>query len=210
VTEFPASANGPSCVAGVTVADPLLGPLANNGGFGATHAPQAGSHVVNSATCLPAVVPTDQRGVSRPASGTACDRGSVEVVAPLPASAATDYFTVNPCRLVDTRLVSSPTAGAPLTCGLTQAFTVGGACGVPSDAVAVSANVAVTQPTDPGTLNVFPAGTAPPLTAVVNYAENQTRANNAVLRLNAAGQVAAYCGPSGTTHVIIDVTGYFR
>jgi hypothetical protein len=158
---------------------------------------------------VPAATPTDQRAVSRP-QGASCDRGSVEVTVAPPAPVATDYFTVNPCRVADTRLVSSPTAGAPLTCGLTQTFPVGGTCGVPANAVAVSANITVTQPADPGTLNVFAAGTAPPLTSVVNYREGQTRANNAVLKLNAAGQVAAYCGPSGTTHVIIDVTGYFR
>jgi len=25
-----------------------------------------------------------------------------------------------------------------------------------------------------------------------------------------AGQVAVHCGPSGTTHVVIDVNGYFE
>ena len=65
----------------VTTADPLLGPLAENGGPTRTRLPAAGSPLVNviptSDTAL--CSGTDQRGISRP-QGPACDIGSVEVV----------------------------------------------------------------------------------------------------------------------------------
>jgi len=65
----------------VTTADPLLGPLAENGGPTRTRLPAAGSLLVNviptSDTAL--CSGTDQRGISRP-QGPACDVGSVEVV----------------------------------------------------------------------------------------------------------------------------------
>ncbi len=197
VMEFPA--NNPSCATGVTVANPMLvTPIAGNGGFTPTHLLQAGSPAIDAGAC---VVGTDQRGIPRP-QGPACDLGAVEVVVPTPA---TDFFTLTPCRRVDTR------SGSPLSCGSSTTFTItGGSCGVPSGATAVAANVTVVSPTAQGNLNVFPAGASPPLTAIVNYAAGATRGNNAIIPLNASGQVAARCSPSGTTHVIIDVNGYFQ
>jgi len=39
----------------------------------------------------------------------------------------------------------------------------------------------------------------------------QTRANNAVVTLNAAGELAAFVGQAtGTVHAVIDVNGYFE
>jgi CSLREA domain-containing protein len=60
--------------------DPLLGPLAANGGLTLTHALDAASPAIDSAaptTCSG----TDQRGVARP-QGTGCDRGAYEREAP--------------------------------------------------------------------------------------------------------------------------------
>jgi hypothetical protein len=45
----------------------------------------------------------------------------------------------------------------------------------------------------------------------VNYAPNQTRANNAVVPIGPSGAVAVYVGQgAGSVHVIIDVNGYFQ
>ena len=59
-------------------ADPLLGPLADNGGPTATHALPAGSPAIDAGSpdCPPPA--GDQRGVARP-QGTACDIGAFEV-----------------------------------------------------------------------------------------------------------------------------------
>ncbi len=70
---------------------PLLGALADNGGFGQTFLPQTGSPAIDTgqncvldATCTannpPANVTADQRGVTRP-QGPSVDIGSVEVAA---------------------------------------------------------------------------------------------------------------------------------
>ena len=56
--------------------DPLLGPLADNGGLTPTLLPAIGSPAVNAASAT-ACTNTDQRGVQRPV-GSACDEGSVE------------------------------------------------------------------------------------------------------------------------------------
>ena len=58
-------------------ADPLLGPLQDNGGPTQTHALPAGSPAIDAAV-LANCPATDQRGVSRP-QGTACDIGAYEL-----------------------------------------------------------------------------------------------------------------------------------
>jgi hypothetical protein len=61
----------------VTVGDPLLGALANNGGPTKTHAILANSPAIDAlATCAPAVT-EDQRHVARP-QGAGCDVGAYE------------------------------------------------------------------------------------------------------------------------------------
>jgi len=124
---------------------------------------------------------------------------------------AINFYTVAPCRVFDTRVVSGPTAGAPLACGGDVDFTViGGTCGVPSNAKAVSVNITVAEPSTQGNLRLFASGAPAPLVSTLNYAAAQTRANNAVAPLGTAGKVAVRCAPSGTTHVILDVNGYFQ
>ena len=59
-------------------------------------------------------------------------------------------------------------------------------------------------------MRLFAAGAPAPLASNLNYVAGQTRANNAIVPLNASGQLAALCGPTGTTHLIIDVNGYFQ
>ena len=121
------------------------------------------------------------------------------------------FYTVNPCRVFDTREVSGPTGGAPLTCGTDRSFTiVGGTCGVPVSAKAVSLNVTATASTAQGNVRLFASGAPAPLVSNLNYLAGLTRANNAVAPLNAGGQIAVLCAPSGTTHVIVDVNGYFQ
>jgi hypothetical protein len=60
------------------VTDPLLGPLADNGGLTKTMLPSPGSPAIDQIPDGLCTVGTDQRGVSRP-QGPACDIGAVEV-----------------------------------------------------------------------------------------------------------------------------------
>jgi hypothetical protein len=144
------------------------------------------------------------------------DAGVGIVMANLAADALTtippaDFYTVSPCRVLDTRLAGPQTTGSPLACGGDYDFTmVGGTCGVPSGAKAVSLNVTVTAPSAQGNLKLFASGAPPPLASTQNYAAGQTRANNAVAPLSSAGKIAVRCSPSGTAHVIVDVNGYFQ
>ncbi|MGA7992102.1 MAG: PQQ-dependent sugar dehydrogenase [Thermoanaerobaculia bacterium] len=128
-------------------------------------------------------------------------------------SVATSFTTITPCRIVDTRGATGPGGGPALAANGSRDFLLTGApCGVPADAVAVVANVTVTGATNAGSLRLGPAGTTPAL-ATVSFRAGQTRANNATLALfgTPAGTVTAASGfASGTAHLIIDVTGYYR
>ena len=60
-------------------ADPMLSPIANNGGLTSTLLPQSGSPAIDAIAC-DAAVTTDQRGKARPqTSGAQCDIGAVEL-----------------------------------------------------------------------------------------------------------------------------------
>jgi hypothetical protein len=120
-----------------------------------------------------------------------------------------EYFTLTPCRAADTRETRTP-----LAANARRTFSIAGLCGVPADATAVAANVAVVVPGDAGDLRLYPTGTATPLISTINFVAGRTRTNNAILALGAGGQVDVQCdmpaGSVGTTHLVLDVTGYFR
>jgi hypothetical protein len=118
---------------------------------------------------------------------------------------------VTPCRVADTRDPNGPYGGPALIAGATRTFTVGGQCQIPLTAKAISINVTVTGPTSIGFLTLFPGGTAAPLASTINFRAGQTRANNAIVPLGAGGTMSVVDGqPSGTTHFILDVNGYFQ
>lgn len=128
-----------------------------------------------------------------------------------PGVAPMGYFTATPCRAADTRDAVGPYGGPALAAGAERLFTLHGRCGVPATAKSVSLNVTVTGQTSPGYLQILPAGTPATGTSTINYGTAQTRANNALVGLDAQGRVAVTCGQAdGTTHFILDVTGWFE
>jgi hypothetical protein len=121
------------------------------------------------------------------------------------------FFTVAPCRVVDTRNATGLLGGPALAANTSRTFTISGACGIPAGASAVAVNLTVTQATRDGNLRLFPAGAALPPASVINYRPGQTRANSALASLNASGQLAIRCDQaSGNVHFILDVTGYYQ
>jgi uncharacterized repeat protein (TIGR01451 family) len=127
------------------------------------------------------------------------------------ALAGLGFFTLDPCRVIDTRGLGAPIGGPVLQGQETRRFAVVGHCDIPSTARALSVNLTVTQPSSQGHVRLFPAGEPVPTASNLNYVAGQTRANNAVIPLNPGGELAAFVAqPAGTTvHLIIDVNGYF-
>jgi hypothetical protein len=131
-----------------------------------------------------------------------------------PPVAPTDFHTVTPCRLADTRDPAGPTGGPALGAGSTRSFPVtGGTCGIPSTALAVSVNLTAVQAAAVGYLTLFPGdATGPPLASSLNFTAGQTRANNAIVSLAAdgSGTIKVKNGSAGTVHFVLDVNGYFQ
>jgi len=127
------------------------------------------------------------------------------------AGGGASFYTVPPCRIVDTRLSPGLLGGPALAAGSTRTFVLAGQCGIPSTAVSVAANLTVTAPTADGHLTVYPDATSLPGTSLLNFRAGQIRANNAVLTLGASGGVTVLAAlPSGTVHLLVDVAGYFQ
>lgn len=122
------------------------------------------------------------------------------------------FFTVPPCRIVDTRAAIGPLGGPALPGQSGRTFALAGTCGIPSSAKSVSVNLTVTQAAAPGHLTIHPAGTGTPLASSINFSAGQTRANNAILRLSTdgSGSVAVENAAPGPVHFILDVSGYFE
>jgi parallel beta helix pectate lyase-like protein len=121
------------------------------------------------------------------------------------------YYTLTPCRLIDTRGPTGPLGGPALSGGADRNFTIGGNCGVPSTATALAVNITVTQPTMPGHLRFYAGGDPLPPVSTINYSAGQTRANNAVVTLGPNGDFVVRCVQSGgTVQLIVDVVGYFE
>ena len=123
------------------------------------------------------------------------------------------FYTLAPCRLVDTRNPAGPYGGPALQPSASRDFDVAlSGCGVPGTARSVSVNIAVTAPTQPGYLTAWPQGAPQPLASSINFAAGQTRANNEVLPIapNGKGSFSVFAGTTGTVHMIVDVNGYFQ
>ena len=130
---------------------------------------------------------------------------------PDPPPTASRFYTLTPCRAVDTRNASGPFGGPALAANSQRSFAVGGVCGIPITAKAVSANLTVTQATAAGALKLFPSGIPDPTATSINYRGAQTRANNSLTQLGNGGALTIRCEQTnGSVHAIIDVNGYYQ
>src|SRR6185295_7450953 len=124
-----------------------------------------------------------------------------------------DFYTLTPCRLVDTRLAPGAYGGPAVFPGQ-RIFVATGRCGIPSTAKALAVNLTVANPTAIGYLQLFPGDANPPLASTINFVPGITRANNALIRLASSGSGALgvfnFNSANAPVHVIIDVFGYFQ
>lgn len=130
----------------------------------------------------------------------------------LPPASASSFYTLTPCRLIDTRGPAGVYGAPALAATSARSFVLSGRCGIPAGATAVAMNVTVTSATSSGFLTIWPGQTtSPPTTSALNFRGGQTRANNGIFRLAADGTLSIYAGlPSGSTDVVVDAIGYFQ
>lgn len=120
--------------------------------------------------------------------------------------------TITPCRIADTREAAGPTGGGPLGSSETVIVQVTGSCGIPSTALSIAANVTIVNPTATGSLSIFAGGPIVSGTTQVPVTAGKTRALNAIPVLGTAGSlsVRAALPQGGSTHALLDVSGYFE
>jgi hypothetical protein len=119
------------------------------------------------------------------------------------------FFTLPPCRILDTRNAAGPLGGPALQPGVERDVYVLGTCGIPFTARSLSVNATVAPPSAGGVLRLFGGGAPLPNTSVMNFPAGAVLANNAVVTL-ASGSLAIRLDATGSTQFILDVNGYFQ
>jgi hypothetical protein len=206
VTGFPTSGPGsefnPFC--GTSAAAPHAGAIAALA-LSMASAPTAGqvkNAMISTALDIEAAGADRDSGV-----GIVMADRTVNALQP-PVAGSSRFFTLPPCRIVDTRSTTPPA----LNGGLQRTFFVAGLCGIPTTAKAVSVNVTITSATSLGDLRLFPGGVLAALVSTINFSPGQTRANNSILQVG-GGTTAALTvqnDGAGTVDLILDVNGYFQ
>jgi hypothetical protein len=130
-------------------------------------------------------------------------------------------YPLNPCRIVDTRNATRWGFHTPIPAGGTITLWTYGprpdqggvdvsGCGVISDAAAVVVNVTSVPVSGQGYLTVWPYNSSKPNASLINYKTGVQNVANAVVQSQCRGcasELNVYS--SATSHVIIDVIGYF-
>ena len=80
-----------------------------------------------------------------------------------------------------------------------------------SNAIAITANLTITNQTAAGWLYLGPTVNSAPVSSTINFPKGDNRANGVTVALSPQGTVGAWYGAAGgaTIDLIIDVTGYF-
>lgn len=118
------------------------------------------------------------------------------------------FVGIVPCRVADTRLANGPLGGPIMGGGSTRTFPIlSSACGIPATAKAYSFNVTVVPSGGLGYLTIWPTGQPQPYVSTLNSLDGQIVANAAVVPSGTSGNIDVFV--TNTTHVIIDVNGYY-
>lgn len=177
--------------------------------FGGT---AATSVVVVSSTRITAVTPAKATGKVAVAVANPDNQSSslANGFFYMPPAAASDFYTVAPCRVVDTRNANGSNGGPILSASQARTFPITGRCGIPSTAKSIVVNVTSYTPAAAGSFQLYPGNAFPLDTNVVSFAAGEARASSAILMLSTdgAGTLGVQNVSAGSAHFLLDVTGY--
>ena len=131
-----------------------------------------------------------------------------DAVSPPPSGSG--FYTLAPCRVLDTRGLGAPLGGPAVPASSRLTYTLTDICGIPAGTRAISANVTVVAPLAKGFISFLPGDTAPTSASTLSFSPRQVRANNAILSLSEAGTLSAENVSAAPVDVVVDVNGYFR
>jgi Metallo-peptidase family M12/IPT/TIG domain len=128
-----------------------------------------------------------------------------------PPPRASGFYTVAPCRVLDTRNATGPLGGPALLPSQSRIFTIAGTCGIPAAAVAISANLTIVAHGG-GYLATFPGNAFALGTSNLDFSGGQVRASESVLMLASDGTgTLGVVNASGLPNdFILDVNGYYQ
>lgn len=127
-----------------------------------------------------------------------------------PRTNGLNFYTLTPCRLVDTRNPTGTLGGPTMGANTTRIFPVSQAsCGLPTVQVseAYSLNVTVVPQGVLGYLSLWPTGATQPVVSTLNAYNGQVVANAAIVPAGGSGSIDVFV--TNTTDVVIDTNGYF-
>jgi hypothetical protein len=128
-----------------------------------------------------------------------------------PDSTGATYHALTPTRLLDSRDGYWIGLAGSFSSHSARTFQVTGRGGVPSNAIAVTGNLTVTEQTSLDYLYVGPNAANNPTSSTLNFPLGDDRANAVTVALGGGGTLSAtyVAVPGATAQVIFDVTGYF-
>jgi hypothetical protein len=125
-----------------------------------------------------------------------------------PGTGGLNFYTVTPCRVLDTRNANGSLGGPALTANASRTFPVtGSACGLPATAGAYSLNMTVVPSGALTSLLAWATGQAQPTTLTMTAPKGMVLANAAIVGAGTSGSINVFV--SNTTHLVVDANGYF-
>lgn len=122
-------------------------------------------------------------------------------------SAPSTVVTVDPARILDTRIAVGVPGTTPVGQGGSIDVQVTGVGGVPVSATGVIVTITATQASTSTFITAYPTGSAQSTTSVLNASPGVDIANTVTMSLGTGGKITLY-NNGGTVHLVADVTGY--
>lgn len=143
-----------------------------------------------------------------PIAGAQSTHATIDVFGYFKPDAPLKYRPITACRAVDTRFADR--GGPVLASPDTRNFQIRGNCGVPLSAKAVAVNITSVGSAGGGYLVAYPSGGTLPLASYLTFDPGQgALGNGGIVALSTLPNDLAVT-TANSTHVIIDVFGYFQ
>jgi hypothetical protein len=124
-----------------------------------------------------------------------------------PPSAPSSIVTLDPARILDTRIATGVPTATPVGPASSITLQVTGAGGVPANATGVVLTITGTNATTNTFVTATPTGTPRSTTSILNVTRGVDIANTVTMAVGTNGQIDLF-NNAGTIDLVADVTGY--
>jgi hypothetical protein len=142
----------------------------------------------------------------------------VQFQIPVLADPGTVFHPINPARAFDSRNPAFVGSGLLAPNGnkvisIKDGFDLNGVLSqaniVPANATAITYNLTVTGGSGGNFVSVTPGNAAAFTTSAINFSNGDAIANAATVLIAPDRTIKVWAGPGSSTHVLIDITGYY-